>query len=38
MDVTASKMLPLPPEWTHTAAGDPMPDVVAWVHRSRRDH
>jgi len=28
----------LPPAWRHTSAGEPMPDVVAWLHRSRAGH
>ncbi len=31
-------MLPLPPEWQATAWGDPMPNVVAAVRRSRARH
>ena len=30
--------LALPPEWQNTSWGDPMPDVVAAVRRSRRGH
>jgi excisionase family DNA binding protein len=31
-------MLPLPPEWQSTFWGDPMPNVVAAVRRSRSGH
>jgi excisionase family DNA binding protein len=31
-------MLPLPPEWRTTFWGDPMPNVVDAVHRSRKGH
>jgi excisionase family DNA binding protein len=33
-----SDMLPLPPEWRRTFWGEPMPDVVAAVRRSRAGH
>jgi len=36
--VIGSDMLPLPRGWQHTLSGDPMPNVVAWVHRSRMQH
>jgi excisionase family DNA binding protein len=29
-------MLPLPEAWRTTADGSPMPNVVRWVHESRR--
>ena len=29
---------PIPPEWQRTFWGDPMPDVVAAVRRSRAGH
>ena len=32
------EMLPLPPEWQVTFWGDPMPNVVAAVRRSRNAH
>lgn len=38
LSVVNSDMLPLPEGWTRMANGDPMPDVVAWVHRSRGTH
>jgi excisionase family DNA binding protein len=30
--------LPVPPGWTRTITGEPMPDVVAAVRRSRAAH
>lgn len=30
--------LPLPPEWRTTFWGDPMPDVVAAIQRTRAGH
>jgi excisionase family DNA binding protein len=35
---TQSAMLPLPGYLKTTSYGDPMPDVVAWVRRSRDEH
>ncbi len=32
------KMLPLPNGMRRTFWGEPMPNVVAWLHRSRRGH
>ncbi len=32
-----SDMLPLPPGWDRTIDGDPMPDIVAALRRSRAD-
>jgi len=32
------EMLPLPPGWQRTITGEPMPNVVAWVRRSRAGH
>jgi excisionase family DNA binding protein len=32
------EMLPLPPEWGRTITGEPMPNVVALVRRSRAGH
>jgi len=32
------EMLPLPPGWDQTAWGDPMPNLVAALHRSREGH
>ncbi len=32
------KMLPLPKGMRRTFWGEPMPNVVAWIHRSRRGH
>jgi excisionase family DNA binding protein len=34
----ASDRAPLPDEWLRTITGEPMPDVVAAVHRSREGH
>ncbi len=34
----ASKMAPLPAGWGETVNGEPMPDVVAAVRRSRASH
>ena len=33
-----SEMAPLPDGWGHTLTGEPMPDVVAAVRRSRETH
>ncbi len=33
-----SDMVPLPPGWDRMANGDPMPDIVAAVRRSRTSH
>jgi excisionase family DNA binding protein len=30
--------LPLPASWQMTATGEPMPNVVRWLSRSRREH
>jgi excisionase family DNA binding protein len=30
------EMLPLPDSWKTTADGRPMPNVVRWIHESRR--
>lgn len=30
--------LPLPPEWGRTITGEPMPNVVAMIRRSRAGH
>ena len=30
--------LPLPPDWGRTATGEPMPNVVAWLRRTRAGH
>ncbi len=32
------KMLPLPKGGRRTFWGEPMPNVVSWIHRSREDH
>jgi excisionase family DNA binding protein len=32
------EMLPLPKGWEKTFWGEPMPNVVAWIHRSRAGH
>jgi hypothetical protein len=34
----AERQLPLPPAWTRTAYGAPMPDVAQAVRRSRLSH
>ncbi len=36
--VDEPKMLPLPKGMRRTFWGEPMPNVVAWIHRSRRGH
>ena len=36
--VVGSDMMPLPEGSQYTLSGDPMPDVVAWLHRSRAQH
>lgn len=33
-----SERLPLPDAWTKTSTGEPMPNVVALVRRSRESH
>jgi excisionase family DNA binding protein len=38
LEMVGSDMLPLPQGWQTTASGEPMPDVVKWLARSRRDH
>jgi excisionase family DNA binding protein len=35
---SGSDTVPLPDEWLRTITGEPMPDVVAAVHRSREGH
>lgn len=30
--------LPVPPEWETTSTGEPVPDVVALIRRSRASH
>jgi excisionase family DNA binding protein len=36
--LTGKDTLPLPDAWGHTSTGEPMPDVVAAVRRSRASH
>jgi excisionase family DNA binding protein len=36
--VNEAERLPMPPEWRVTFWGDPMPDVVAAVRRTRSEH
>jgi excisionase family DNA binding protein len=36
--VTEGEGVPLPPGWGRTITGEPMPDVVAAIRRSRADH
>jgi excisionase family DNA binding protein len=36
--VLGADRLPVPEGWTRTATGEPMPDVVAAVRRSRAAH
>ena len=36
--MSVSHRLPLPPEWQKTVSGEPMPDFVAWIRRSRKGH
>jgi hypothetical protein len=36
--VGESEMAPLPAGWGETLTGEPMPNVVAAVHRSRDGH
>jgi excisionase family DNA binding protein len=36
--VLGADTLPVPEGWTRTATGEPMPDVVAAVRRSRAAH
>jgi len=35
LDAIVPDMLPLPTGWHRTFSGEPMPDVVAWLRRSR---
>ena len=32
------RTLPIPAEWARTHTGEPMPDWVAVIHRSRAEH
>jgi excisionase family DNA binding protein len=34
----AAEMLPVPERWRRSATGNPLPNVVAAVRRSRREH
>ncbi len=36
--VTEGAQVPLPPGWGASATGEPMPDVLAAIRRSRADH
>lgn len=38
LDTEGAEMLPLPPEWSRTSWGDPMPNVVVAIRRSRHGH
>jgi excisionase family DNA binding protein len=38
LDLVGGNMLPLPETWQTTASGAPMPNVVSWLTRSRREH
>lgn len=38
LEIAGSGMLPLPQGWRTTVSGEPMPNVVNWLARSRRDH
>jgi len=33
-----SQMAPLPKEWATLPTGEPMPDIVSFLHESRRSH
>jgi hypothetical protein len=37
-ETVAGEMLPLPAAWRETDTGEPMPNVVAGVRRSRAGH
>ncbi len=37
-DLVGDATLPIPKGWKRTATGEPMPDVVAAIHRSRAKH
>jgi hypothetical protein len=32
------EMAPLPAGWRRTSWGEPMPNVVRWLHEDRRSH
>jgi excisionase family DNA binding protein len=36
--IESSETVPLPPEWTRTFWGGPMPDVVAIIRQQRDEH
>lgn len=36
--VTKSEMAELPAEWSTLPSGEPMPDIVSFIHDSRRGH
>jgi excisionase family DNA binding protein len=36
--VLAGSQLPLPPEWATTTTGQPMPNIIAALRRSRAGH
>ena len=38
IDARAPERLPLPSSWGRTATGEPMPNVVGWLRRSRIGH
>jgi excisionase family DNA binding protein len=38
VDFVDSRQLPLPEGWKLTRSGDSMPNVVAWIRRSRSGH
>jgi excisionase family DNA binding protein len=38
LSMIQSHMLPLPEGWRVTVTGEPMPDVVIWIERSRQGH
>ena len=37
LEMVGAGMLPLPRGWQTTASGAPMPNIVKWLARSRRD-
>lgn len=38
LELVGSDTLPLPESWLTMANGEPMPNVVDWISRSRRGH
>lgn len=36
--IKGSQRSALPPQWEETVTGEPMPDWVSWLRRSRQSH